>query len=268
MSERVALVTGASSGFGQVTAAALAKRGVNVFGTSRHPSPERGEGFEMVPLDVDSTESVKTCVSSVISKAGKIDILVNNAGYLLTGGLEETSIDEAKALFETGFFGVVRMTNAVLPGMRERKSGRIINIGSLAGTFPVPFEGFYSAAKAGLLAYSEVLRNELLHLNIKVSVVEPGFFHTDIANARKEAAKRIAEYEPVRQKVVSRHLMDLQQGGDPKVVAETVVKIVESPSPGLRYPIGREKRNLLYKRILPSSLLEGAVRRHWGIETD
>jgi short-subunit dehydrogenase len=262
---RVVLVTGASSGFGKLTAAMLANRGFKVYGTSRNPSAEAGEGFEMVRLDISSNESVNACVSSVVSKEGRIDVLVNNAGYALMGGLEETSVEEAEALFGTDFFGAVRMTDAVLPGMRERKSGQIVNVGSLAGTFPVPFEGFYAAAKAALLAYSEALRSEVMHLGIKVSIVEPGFFHTNIANARREAAKTIQEYKPVKYRALSRLLEDVERGGNPKIVAETIVKIVESPSPRLRYPVGSEKRFLLLKRVLPSSTLEWGIRRHWGI---
>jgi short-subunit dehydrogenase len=264
--QRVALVTGASSGFGKLAAIMLGKKGFRVFGTSRNPGAGGGEGFEIVRLDISSDESVQACVSSIISRVSRIDILVNNAGYVLTGGLEETSTEEAKAIFDTNFFGVVRMTDAILPGMRERKSGQIINVGSLAGTFPVPFEGFYSASKAALLAYSNVLRNELMHLGIKVSIVEPGFFHTNIGNARKEAVKSIKDYGEVRQRVVSRHMQDLERGGDPRVVAELIVKIVESPSPGLRYPVGAEKRALTLGRIVPNSTIESAVRRHWGIE--
>jgi len=140
---RIALVTGASSGFGKVTASLLAARGIRVFGTSRAPRGDRGDGFEMLELDVDSDASVDRCVSEVQRTAGAVDVLVNNAGQVLTGSIEETSTEEAKAHFETNFFGAVRMTRAVLPSMRQRRRGWIVNVGSIAGTIPVPFEGFY-----------------------------------------------------------------------------------------------------------------------------
>ncbi len=144
--EAVVLVTGASSGFGKLTGSLLAQRGFRVFGTSRKASGKQ-DGVEMVQLDIASDQSVKECVSNVLQKAGRIDVLVNNAGQVLTGGLEETSVEEAKAHFDSNFFGAVRMVNAVLPDMRKRRSGRIVNVASLAGTFPVPFEGYYGAAK-------------------------------------------------------------------------------------------------------------------------
>jgi NAD(P)-dependent dehydrogenase (short-subunit alcohol dehydrogenase family) len=263
----VVLITGASSGFGRMAATLLAsKGGFRVFGTSRITGRGSGDGFEMLQLDVNSDQSVNSCVSALVAKEGKIDVLVNNAGYALTGGLEETSIEEAKAQFETNFFGAVRMTNAVLPDMRRRRDGRIIDICSVSATLPVPFEGYYSAAKAALLAYTEALRNEVRGFNIKVSAVEPGFFRTNIAGSRKVAARPLEDYNPVRERILSQFLRDIETGGDPKVVAETVLKIIESPSPRLRYAVGREKRYLLLKRVMPASVFESAVRRHWGIE--
>ena len=173
--KKVVLVTGASSGFGKETGRLLHSRGFRVFGTSRRPRSDGAEGFEILPLDVDSDTSVSACVSAVTAKAGAIDVLVNNAGYALTGGIEETSVAEAKAHLETNFFGVVRMVKAILPSMRRRKSGQIINIGSIAGSIPVPFEGYYAAAKAAVIAYTEALRHEVKNFHIRVSVFEPGF---------------------------------------------------------------------------------------------
>src|SRR2546427_1959309 len=131
------LVTGSSSGFGRETFSLLSQGGFRVFGTSRKPSgSETRAGVEMVQLDIDSDESVSRCVNTVQEKAGHVDVLVNNAGYVLTGGIEETSIEEAKAQFETNFFGAVRMTKAVLPAMRKRGPGQIVNISSLVAAVP------------------------------------------------------------------------------------------------------------------------------------
>jgi len=198
----IVLVTGASSGFGKLTASFLAERGYVVFGTSRKAPGGSRDSFEMVQLGITSDQSVKESVSTILQKAGRIDVLVNNAGQAQTGGLEETSIEEAKAHFDSNFFGAVRMVNAVLPDMRRRRRGGIINLASLAATFPVPFEGYYAAAK----------------------------------------------------------------GADPKEVAETIVEIIERPSPALHYAVGKEKSSLLLKRVLPHSVLESLTRRHWRLD--
>src|SRR5438093_6251879 len=145
-----ALVTGASSGIGQAIALRLASRGIHVFGTARQPAQAQSAPFEVLPLDVRSEESVEQCVELALSRAGKLDVLVNNAGYALTGAAEETSIEEAKAQFDTNFFGAVRVVNAVLPAMRKAGTGKIINIGSLAGLTAIPFMPFYSATKFAL----------------------------------------------------------------------------------------------------------------------
>jgi NAD(P)-dependent dehydrogenase (short-subunit alcohol dehydrogenase family) len=266
MSQNVVLVTGASSGFGRATASLLTEKGFRVFGTSRKPRSEKEDGFEMLPLDIDSDSSVRECVSAITAKAGGVDVLINNAGTALTGALEETSIEEAKAHFETNFFGAVRMVNTVLPRMRERKSGQIINICSLATTFPVPFEGYYAAAKSALLAYTETLRQEVMSFNIRVSSVEPGFFRTNLGNARKHAARSIEDYMQMRNRGLSHLMKDFEGGADPRPVAETIVRIVESPSPGARYAVGKEKRYLLLKRILPASIMENLARKHWHLD--
>lgn len=147
-SQRVVLITGASSGVGQSAARLLAQRGYKVFGTSRNPaSAESIPAVEMLPLDVRADDSVRACVEAVSSGAGRLDVLINNAGHELAGAVEEVSLAEARDQFETNFFGVVRMVNAVLPSMRQQKGGHIINVGSLSGLSPIPFLGIYSASK-------------------------------------------------------------------------------------------------------------------------
>lgn len=264
--EHVVLVTGASSGFGKLTGALLAQRSFRVFGTSRKPSGVKQDGVEMVKLDITSDQSVEECVSNVLQKAGRIDALVNNAGQVLTGGLEETSVEEARAHFDSNFFGPVRMVNAVLPEMRKRRSGQIVNVASLAGTFPVPFEGYYGAAKAALITYTEVLRQEVKSLGIKVSVVEPGFFRTNLINARITAANSITDYDETRKRAHAALGKSFSKGADPREVAEVIVKIIESPSPALHYAVGKEKTYLLWKRILPLSVMESQTRRYWRMD--
>ncbi len=267
MEQNVALITGASSGFGKSTASLLSERGFKVFGTSRKPSNEGARSeFEMLTLDVNSDSSVASCVSALLEKVGRIDLLVNNAGYVLTGAIEETSIEEAKSQFETNFFGVVRMTNAVLPTMRRQNSGLIINLASIAAILPVPFEGFYAATKAAIIAYSEALRYEVKSFNIKVSVVEPGFFKTNIGKAKRNSERSIESYSGMKSRAVSVLLDHVKQGDNPDVVAKTILKIVETASPRLAYSIGKEKWYLRLKNFLPQSMFENGIRRHWKLD--
>lgn len=260
--EKVVLVTGASSGLGRSTATLLSEKGYRVFGTSRKPSHSKHK-FEMLQLDVTSDKSVKACVSALMKKEGRIDILINNAGYAAKGALEETSVDESIANFETNFFGVIRMVNEVLPIMRRQREGQIINIGSIAAVIPVPFQGIYASTKAALFAYSQQLRHEVSNLNIQVSIVEPGFFRTEIIGNSGGAKKSIRDYEERREKVSSRIEEELKKGGEPQLVANEVLKIVGSTSPHFRYPVGKEKSYLLLKRIIPESIFEKQTSNFW-----
>lgn len=270
--KRIVLITGASSGFGELTASLLlSQQGhFGVFGTSRSGpaavKKNESDGAEMVQLDITSDESVKSCVAAVLKEAGRIDVLVNNAGQAITGALEETSIEEAMAHLDSNFFGAVRMVNAVLPDMRRRKSGQIINIASMAGTFPVPFEGYYGISKAALITYSDVLRQEVKSLGIHVSVVEPGFFRTNLASSRAHASNEIADYDEQRTRVLRVLEPSFREGGDPRDVANTIVKIMETPSPRLHWAVGKERSALLAKRLLPASTVESHSRKHWRVD--
>src|SRR5262245_34289403 len=193
---QTALVTGASRGIGQLLAERLAQRGYRVFGTSRVAQVSTG-AVTMLALDVDDDNSVSACVEQVLRSAGRIDVLVNNAGRLDEGPLEEYSVANLQAVFDTNFFGVARMVNAVLPSMRGARRGRIVNVGSLSGLMPLPFMGAYCASKHALESYSESLRHELRPLGIHVSIVEPGYYRTGLA-ASKQRKAGIAAYEPHR----------------------------------------------------------------------
>jgi len=224
--EKVALVTGVSSGIGRATAELLSGRGFRVFGTMRRPSETHGPwgSVEIVPLDVRHEESVRSCVRRVHEQAGRIDALVNNAGYALIGSLEETSIEEAKALLETNFFGVLRMSQAVLPIMREQGYGRIANIGSVAGFLPMPYQGIYAASKHALEGYSESLDHEVRQFGIRVSVIEPGFTQTNIAQNAPLAGQAIAAYAAERGRVVDVVRESTTNGEDPVKVASIVLE--------------------------------------------
>jgi len=264
--QRVVLITGASSGIGQATASLLADRGFQVFGTSRKPRSDKAYGFVLVQLDVTSDESVNACVRAVIQRTGCVDILINNAGYLLSGAIEETSIQEAKSQFETNFFGVVRMVKTVLPIMRQQRRGQIINISSTAGLDAHPFGGFYSASKFALEGYTEALRHEVKRFNISVSLIELGFFKTNVSNAARLSAETIDDYTEMRQRVLSIIREGVQNGQNPKLIANTILRIIQSRSPRLRYTVGKGTWNPRMKRIIPESMFERGTRRYWKLD--
>jgi short-subunit dehydrogenase len=249
---KMILVTGASSGIGQATA--------------RKPETGQSNGVPMVPLDVRSDDSVRACVAQVIAQAGRIDVLVNNAGYSLTGAAEETSVDEAKAQLETNFFGVVRMVNAVLPGMRAAGAGKIINISSLAGSTAIPFSAFYSASKFAVEGYSEALWYEVRPLGIHVSLVEPGFVNTPIGEASPVAARPLDAYADTRARMLKAFGHALQGGIPPEQVAQRVLQIVESADPGLRYRVGAQATWLPRVRsVVPWRVYAAGVRKTFAM---
>src|SRR6185312_5269421 len=169
-----ALVTGASSGIGKATAERLATAGYTVYGTSRRGAQANQQPFAMLSLDVTRNESVEAVVKEVIRLEGHIDLLVNNAGFgVAPAGAEESSIEQAQAIFDTNFFGMVRMTRAVVPHMRRQGAGRVINIGSIFGFLPMPYMALYVATKHAIEGYSESLDHELRTRGIRVSVIEP-----------------------------------------------------------------------------------------------
>jgi NAD(P)-dependent dehydrogenase (short-subunit alcohol dehydrogenase family) len=175
---RVAVVTGASSGIGQAIARELTAAGVHVYGASRSAPASTERGSRHVTMDVCDDASVRDGLASILRETGRIDVLVNNAGYLCAGAVEEISLAEAKAQFETNYFGVVRASLAVLPGMRERRLGHIITVSSLAGLVPVPFWGHYNASKFALEGLMETLRHEARPFGIQIALVEPGNIKT------------------------------------------------------------------------------------------
>jgi NAD(P)-dependent dehydrogenase (short-subunit alcohol dehydrogenase family) len=269
MSEKkVVLITGVSSGIGQATARLLVGRDFTIFGTARNPSgAEAIPGVEVLTLDVRLDESVNRCVDAVLKRAGRLDILVNNAGYLLRGVVEEATLEEAKAQFETNFFGVARMVKRVLPIMRKQGSGQIINISSGVGLASLPFVGFYSASKFALEGYTEALRHEVKPFRIKVSLVEPGFVKTDLYNNEQLAGNPISDYDPWRQRASKAVIKHREESLNPARVAEDILRIIESKSPRLRNIVGKEiARTFLMRRLLPESLFEQGARRYLNLE--
>jgi NAD(P)-dependent dehydrogenase (short-subunit alcohol dehydrogenase family) len=221
----------------------------------------------MLELDVRSDDSAQACIEAVQSQAGCIDVLVNNAGIVIFGALEELTIDEARAQFETNFFGVARMVNAVLPVMRRQSGGKIINISSLGGIIGTPGEGFYSASKHALEGYTTALRQEVKAFNIDVSLVGPGFFKTDIALAAQAAANPLPIYDAMRGRTSRYIRQHVEHGADPVELARVVLKIIESKHPRLRYGAGFD--GVWLARLLPFIPLwlgEPLLRKVMGVE--
>lgn len=219
-------------------------------------------GVEMVALDVRSDDSVAACVKTVLEHAGHLDVVVNNAGYELGGALEELSMEEVQAQFETNFFGVVRMVKAVLPAMRRQKRGQIVNISSLSGLAPIPFLGMYSASKFALEGYTEALRHEVKPFNIHVSLVEAGFLKTPLRDKRQLSAERVGDYDSWRRRALDAIREYEEKGPGPELVANTVIRIVESSRPRLRYAVGRQARLIsTLRRFLPEAAFEQGTRR-------
>jgi NAD(P)-dependent dehydrogenase (short-subunit alcohol dehydrogenase family) len=266
---KIALVTGASSGIGRATAETLVAAGYKVYGTSRKVTPKDGEPFEMVTLDVTNGESVAAAVNEVVRREGRIDLLVNNAGFSLApAGAEESSIAQVQSIFDTNFFGIVRMTRAVLPHMRNQRSGRIINIGSIVGFLPAPFMAFYAATKHAVEGYSESLDHELRTWGIRVTVIEPAGTSTQIDANAPEADAKLDVYREARAVVGQKLTAMIENGDSPKDVADVVLKAARAAHPQLRYTVGRQARTLRWLRTLaPASFVDAALRKQMGLNT-
>jgi NAD(P)-dependent dehydrogenase (short-subunit alcohol dehydrogenase family) len=265
----VALVTGASSGIGQATAERLAKAGYKVYGTSRRAAQAVQGPFQMLPLDVTSDDSVAAVTKKVIGLEGRIDVLVNNAGFSIApAGAEESSIEQARSMFETNFFGAVRMTRAVLPHMRQRGSGRIINIGSVLGFLPAPYMALYAASKHAIEGYSESLDHELRTRGIRVSVVEPAYTKTQFEANLLEADSKIDEYDEART-LMARNLKEvIAAADDPSLVADAVLEAARAAHPKLRYTSGPlAKRLRLLRRFAPAGLVDAGIRKDLKIDS-
>jgi NAD(P)-dependent dehydrogenase (short-subunit alcohol dehydrogenase family) len=259
----IALVTGASSGIGEATAQRLAAAGFQVYGTSRRGALANGRSFAMLALDVTRQDSVDAVVAEVLRRHGRIDLLVNNAGFgVAPGGAEESSIDQARAIFETNFFGLVRMTRAVLPSMRERRSGRIVNIGSVLGFLPMPYGALYAATKHAVEGYSESLDHELRTRGIRVSVIEPAYTKTSFDANLIEPDTPLDAYRDARAGVSRRVREVMEAAESPAVVAEVVLEAASAARPKVRYTAGVLARRLrLLRKFAPAALVDAGIRK-------
>lgn len=260
---KTALVTGASSGIGKATAERLSRAGFRVYGTSRRAGRAGQRSFEMLPLDVTSDASVAAAVAEMLRREGRIDLLVNNAGFSTApAGAEESSMEQARSIFDTNFFGIVRMTRAVAPHMRSRGSGRIINIGSIFGFLPMPYMALYAATKHAVEGYSESLDHELRTMGIRVSVIEPANTKTQFDANLLQADVKLDEYRDIREAVGKRMTELIEEADEPAVVAETVLKAATAANPKLRYAAGSAGRLQLLRTYAPAGMVDAGIRKN------
>jgi short-subunit dehydrogenase len=269
MKSKIAIVTGASSGIGEATAELLANSGYKVYGTSRKGAQVAQRSYQMISLDVNSEASIDAAIKEIIKIEGRIDLVVNNAGLgVAPGGAEESTIEQAKMMFDTNFFGTVRMTRAVVPYMRKQGEGRIINIGSILGLIPAPYMATYAATKHAIEGFSESLDHELRTRGIRVSVVEPGYTNTQFEANAQEVDAKLDEYSIARKALAKIIKVAVAAGDDPKVVANVVLKAASAKNPKLRYPAGKLSRQLSFlRRFAPAALVDMGVRKELKLDS-
>jgi len=264
----VVLITGASSGFGEACARHLSTHGYRVYGTSRraaweadgeHFSPQNG-AYQMIPMDVCDTASVRAGVDFVVKASERIDVVVCNAGFGLAGAVEDSDVDEAKDQFETNFFGTWRVCRAVLPLLRRQGAGYLVIVGSLAGIMGIPFQAAYSASKFALEGLAEALRMEVKPWGVHVVLIQPGDFHTGFTRNRIKtaASSQNPDYAATFARALTVMERDERQGPDPESLARLLERIITHPAPRLRYTAGKKSQRIgaLLKRVLPGRLFE------------
>jgi NAD(P)-dependent dehydrogenase (short-subunit alcohol dehydrogenase family) len=260
----VILITGASSGIGRGAAVELASRGHRVYAASRTATEPPGPWIRM---DVDDEDSVTAGVDEVVEREGRLDVVVNAAGFGIAGAVEDTSVDEARAQFETNVLGVLRVCRAALPVFRRQGSGLVVNVSSIAGRVSLPFQGFYAASKFALEGLTEALRMEVRPFGVRVVLVEPGDFATGFTDRRRKTAA--SAESPVYRDRFARAIAAMEKderGADPPAaVARTIAAIVADPAPRLRYTVGPalQRASPLLKSLLPQSLFERLIVDHY-----
>ena len=268
-----ALVTGASSGIGKAFAEDLAARGAKLIITARSETGLQALAADLrkrhstevavVALDLGQPDAAARLMEAVEGQGLTIDLLVNNAGFgVAPAGAEESSLEQAQAIFDTNFFGVVRMVRAVVPHMRRQGSGRIINIGSVLGFLPMPYGALYAATKHAIEGYSESLDHELRTRGIRVSVIEPAYTKTPFDSNFLQPDTKLDEYRQARAEVTKRVNEVMATAEPPSVVAEVVLKAAQAARPKLRYTAGVLARRLrILRTFAPAGLMDSGIRK-------
>lgn len=274
---KVAIITGASSGFGLLTSIELAKNGYQTIATMRDLNRQQqllelahkegvADHLHIMQLDVTREDQVHEVVGQVVKQYGAIDLLINNAGYAKGGLVEEIPLSEWRKQFDTNVFGLIQMTQAVLPYMRSKRSGTIINLSSISGLIGFPMMAPYVASKHAVEGFSEALRLEVAPFGIRVVLVEPGAFQTAIWEKGLSTAdtKGATDYDRIKDHVMSQATQIAEKGGDPLQVAKLIVQISNSSSPSLRYPIGKGTKQAIWlKKMVPWSILEKVLGKQF-----
>ncbi len=282
MNEKVAVITGSSSGFGLLTAVELASRGYRVVATMRDVGRRAkldeaaltahvSERIDVRCLDIANQESVPAVVDAIVRDYGRIEVLVNNAGFAMAGFAEDIVLPELREQFETNFFGHVAVTRAVLPTMRAQRSGHVIMVTSISGRTAQPTLSSYSSSKFALEGWSESLRMELRSLGIRVVLVEPGAYDTDIWSRNAKIGKKMFEHSSPNAERGRKFRDFVQNGGikkrDPKEVSQLIARIAEDPNPRLRYLAGTDaKVQLVAKTLMPWRWYEKMVTKAMKID--
>ena len=280
--QRTALVTGASSGFGLLISVTLARRGWRVLATMRDlnrrdkleaATREAGvlDRIELHPLDITNSDQIESIAALIADRSQPLHALVNNAGFAVPGFAEDVTDAELRDQFDTNFFGTVAVTRALLPQMRRQGFGRVLVVTSISGRIGYPGVSSYAASKFALEGWAETLRYEMLSLGIQVVLVEPGSFETDIWTRNAKQAAALRNPDSANAVRVSRWRARLAQGAkkraNPEVVADTIARILENPKPKLRYVVGKDaKMALIMRRILPAGVFERMVVKMSGLD--
>jgi NAD(P)-dependent dehydrogenase (short-subunit alcohol dehydrogenase family) len=267
--KKVVLVTGASSGFGKVMAGFLAQKEFSVWGTSRKAGPETSaDDINMISMDVQDSDSVEAAVEQVIAEDNRIDVLINNAGISLVSPLEETPLETMQTVMDVNLYGVLRVSRAVIPFMRQQKGGRIINIGSIGGLMGLPYRGVYAASKFALEGLTESLSMEIKPFGISVCMVEPGDFKTNIAQNRLHIdLGRNSPYGRTSARVEKAANLQMEQAASPALMGPAVYRIIRKEKPKLRYRVGSftEKLSVFLKTILPGRYFEKIIMGYYNL---
>ncbi|THU40539.1 SDR family NAD(P)-dependent oxidoreductase [Niastella caeni] len=258
--KKTILITGASSGFGLMLANNLHERGFNVIGTSREPEKFKGKvSFKLLRLDIDDDNSIRSFTEQLFSQIRQLDVLVNNAGFMVTGLAEETPVEVGRRQFETNFWGTVKVTNALLPYFRKQKHGQIITVSSIVGLIGPPNLSYYSASKHAVEGYFKSLRFELNQFNIKVSVVEPVWFKTNIGHNSYSATGNIADYDVYRKQVNALTKKSLEEAEAPDAVVNTISKLIDTKEPKFSNPVGKMTGMILFLQSYVPKMFEGSI---------
>jgi short-subunit dehydrogenase len=264
MTTRTALVTGASSGIGAAVATALVARGWRVYGTSRDPDSiaDRIEGVDYLPLDLNDEASIEACAAA----AGAVDVLVNNAGESQSGPLEELPMDAIERLFRVNVFSAVRMTQLLLPGMRERGYGRVVMVGSMLASFPLAYRSSYVAAKAALRGFATAARREVLKYGVGITTVEPGSINTGIGLRRTHYLADGSPYTAEYNTMIERLDANERAGISAATVAAKIIEAIDADPPRSFYAVGSNAPLVFaLRRVVPRAVVERRVARRHGL---